>query len=1197
MPRPRRNEWNFAAQMAALITQLLNEPEFLGSPLGHAEAERTETKGAKRLDLVIFARTQRETPLVTGELKVPWSAEGRTPYNRELVTDAHSKASRAGAIYFLTWNIRRVVVWKTDDPGVALERRVVYDNELTTAPLRSEADLDRSDIVSTVSKGVRELLQMLSSFLLNAALASFLPLDRLFIATLEAALYHPIEITNRAIASARKINSTFRRELERWMREDQGWVVATATEEENEERAARFSCYVLVNRLCFYNALRRKYASLPRLQVPNSLITAAMLERRLDRAFAQAKKLTGDYETVFDGDFGDRLPLLADEAVEEWRRLIRTLDYYDFASISVDIIGSMYEQLIRPEERHRYGQHYTQPLVVDLINAFAIPHDPALVILDPACGGGTFLVRAYARKRSLNPELEHSDLLASLYGCDILSYACHLSTINLAIRDLIDDDNFPRIRHGDFLRFKPGQAFTEQPERLQAGGIVINKIPLEVNQGHFDAIVGNPPYISARVLPSDERNYYYQTTQKAWPAYQWRSRSDIYVYFWTHSAQFLTSNGTMAFLTQSAWLDTDYGFPLQEWMLENFKIEAILESEAEPWFTDARVATAITVLRREPKRLNREQGIVRFVQFRTLLRTLFGDDSDETVRQRSVSEFCQRLMLKSEDEETPEFRLRIIAQRELWRAGVGPSGRYVGSKWGHYLRATTGLYALLKNHRRKFLPLQDLADIRRGITTNCDDFFIVKDVSVDALTDVVGDRTFRDKYRVARRDVVDGKIRIIRRKDGYETALERDLLRPIIKSGRDAEYLSTKRNGTDEYIVVLRVSRDRLSRLSNAYVEAGEREGWHKQPSFQGLHGSETGWYSLQEPEASPILFIKTMQYSPMVLWNDGGYLANQRLYQVMPLSGVDSAALCAVLNSTIFASTRYASVKALGREAAIDQEVFAVQALLTPDLRRLSTREVEELSGALKSICQRKVLPLLEEALQSAGLSEARTYVAQHPVSREAWPSELRDEARQVIDRIVLKYLGLSDRAVQRILEHLYNDLVEHIRKLRLLELEAQRNRGGGVPESTSVRQLADEVWAQILSEEKLEMKNLPSDFIKGISEVLSFRIPLARKYFALEPGLFDDRPSFGMRAGKSVVELNNREQMLFLLFLADRGASGDVKVPVDRRLTNEALQSMEEYWEKISRRITAIAKEITGRKELQDRIVHESLRKIVNR
>ena len=138
-------------------------------------------------------------------------------------------------------------------------------------------------------------------------------------------------------------------------------------------------------------------------------------------------------ETVFDGDFGDRLPFLGDDAVGEWIALVRQLDRYDFANIPLDVIGAMYEQLIRPEERHRYGQHYTQPAVVDLINSFAITTGSEIV-LDPGCGGGTFLVRSYIRKRALNPTQTHTDLLGQIYGCDILSYACkpHMNTTGQA---------------------------------------------------------------------------------------------------------------------------------------------------------------------------------------------------------------------------------------------------------------------------------------------------------------------------------------------------------------------------------------------------------------------------------------------------------------------------------------------------------------------------------------------------------------------------------------------------------------------------------------------------------------------------------------------------------------------------------------------------------------------------------------------
>jgi hypothetical protein len=1179
--------------MAASITEILREPAYANSPLGRAESELTESRGARRHDLVIFSRLAPAKPLVTAELKLPWRAEGRTPYNSQLVSDAHAKASRAGSLYFMTSNVRRIVVWKTDDPGVELERRVIYDHEISASAIRSEADLERSDTKAAIGAGIRDLVQFLHTLVTGPSEPVFLPLDKIFIANLEAALYFPVEATIQRLQERLAKEPRFRILLERWMREEQGWIVSKATEDENVERAARFSCYVLVNRLCFYNALRRKYDRLPRLVVPNSITTGAMLRNRLDQAFADAKRFTGDYETVFDGDFGDDLPFLADEATGEWRRLVRSLDRYDFASMSIDVIGAMYEQLIQPEERHRYGQHYTQPPVVDLINAFSV-NDPDASVLDPACGGGTFLVRAYARKRYLNPEIDHSDLLAKIYGCDLLSYACHLSTINLAVRDLIDDDNFPRVHHGDFLRYQPGQVFSEQPRRLQAGGLVLSRLQIGIQAGQFDAIVGNPPYISARDLPANDRGDYLTSARQEWPRYNWRSRSDIYVYFWTHSARFLKEGGILALLTQAGWLDTDYGFPLQAWMLDNFRIEAILESESEPWFTDARVATVITILVREKDRAAREDNDIRFVQFRSRLLDLIGGGGGEASRQAAVNRLRDLIRSAPADVRTEEYRIRLVNQGALHREGVDSAGEYSGSKWGRYLRSIDSLYELQQDPDLEFVQLGRLAQVRRGVTTNCDDFFIVSDVTDEALERVRGDRTFREIFRVSRKEVVEQGTRIVRRADGLEAALEPAYLRPILKSGRDAEWISTGRIGTQEYAVVLTEPRDSLSRLARAYVEAGEREGWHRSPSFRALADAGGDWYVLQHTEVAPILLIKTMQYAPVTLWNDGGFIANQRLYNVVPLAGSDAAALCAILNSTVFAAERYAAVKALGREAAIDLEVFAASILKTPHLRKLRARDADRLQSAFAALSQRKIQPMLEEALQDSGLAEARSYAARQPVGRDAWPGELRDGARQEIDRIVLRGLGIPASEIEPVRERLYNELLAHTRKLRLLELEAQRNRRGGRASAPSPRELADEIWSRLLEEGSVALRKIPQDFLRDAAKTEVFNVPAGNRFSVLEPSLFDTHPRFAIRVGNTVVEARNREQADYLLFLLERGVSGGVPVPVAAGECARATAAMKSYWEELSRRIASAAAEVTGSPDLQSRIEREALRRL---
>ncbi len=980
MPRLRSNEWNFAANAAALVTELLQGEAYEGSELGHAEPELTELRGARRLDLVIFSRSDPAEPLVTGELKVPWDPLGRTPYNTHVVEDAYRKAGNAGARYFITWNIRRIVVWKTDEPGVQLINRVVYDQEIISREVASQEALARPDFQAELRAGVDALLGFLTSLFAGLFEPRFLPIDRIFIARLEAALDHPISATTFALVGHTTSDRAFRQRFESWMRDIQGWLVTPAAEMENTTRASRFTCYVLVNRLCFYNALRRKYEDLPRLTAANNIVTGAMLERRLQRAFNDARRYTGDYESVFDGDFGDTLPFLADDAVPDWRELVRLLDNYDFAHIDVDVIGAMYERLITPSERHRYGQHYTQPRVVDLMTALSIETGTDR-ILDPGCGGGTFLVGAYKRKSQLSPEMDHSELLASLYGCDILQYACHLTTINLAIRDLIDDDNFPRIHRGDFLAYQPGEIFSSQPVRLQAGGLTTGTERSRLEENSVYIVIGNPPYISAKGLPAEAKARYLAEARRSWPYFDWKPSSDIYLYFWLHSARFLRDGGRLALLTQSGWLDGDFGVPLQEWMLSHFNIEAIVESEAEPWFTDARVATCITVLRKvaAPNTDHR----VSFVRLNGTLQTIFAQTSMTTAEALAQS--------IARGEGLPGlFTVRSLPQGQLERDGREENGPYVGSRWGRHLRTPDSLYSLYAGYAASFVELSDLADIRRGITTNCDAFFLVEDISREVLGQARSAHEFRESYGVSRERVQTGEVKIIRRKDGVEFALPTNTLRPILKTPRDFRSYTTSL-AESSLAVCFHGERRHLEHLAERYVAAGERERWHLSPSFAQ---NRNAWYILRTPEISPILFPKTIQYVPVVLLNDGALLANQRLYEIRPSEGVDDKAIWAVLNSTLFAFERYTAAKSLGREAAIDIEVFTAEALRVPDLRLVSEEDIARLREAAEELRLEEPSPALDEVLMQMGQSAALDFVYRTHVAKEVWPRFMTSKA-----------------------------------------------------------------------------------------------------------------------------------------------------------------------------------------------------------
>src|SRR5262249_23024996 len=156
----------------------------------------------------------------------------------------------------------------------------------------------------------------------------------------------------------------------------------------------RSMCYILSNRILFYQAVRvRNY--LPELKIPSRTKTPDKALEYLRDRFEEAVERTGDYEPVFfpeDKEWSALIALSGENSLDAWEKFIAATDRFDFKEIPTDILGGIFQKLIGPEERHKFGQHYTDENIVDVINAFCIRRADANV-LDPACGSGSFLVR------------------------------------------------------------------------------------------------------------------------------------------------------------------------------------------------------------------------------------------------------------------------------------------------------------------------------------------------------------------------------------------------------------------------------------------------------------------------------------------------------------------------------------------------------------------------------------------------------------------------------------------------------------------------------------------------------------------------------------------------------------------------------------------------------------------------------------
>jgi type I restriction-modification system DNA methylase subunit len=360
------------------------------------------------------------------------------------------------------------------------------------------------------------------------------------------------------------------------------------------EGLAREMAYVLLNKIVFYKVLERYY-KLPRLEplYERGLVHSCHAYlTRLRELFDKAVEVSKDFETIFRTGVYDAVDVIESEEVLktlDW--LVRLIDHYKVEKLG-DIIGFIYEDLIPGEERHRLGQFYTPRPIAELIVKWAV-RSPDDKVLDPGCGSGTFLVEAYKRLAELKlkrpfseikhvPGDAHKQILGQLYAIDINEFPAHLTAINLSMKNVRVPSPTLNIFVRDYFTIRPGfkelapyKAKTPEGEK-----------EIEVVFKDFDAVVGNPPYTRWTEIPDSTQNRILEILKSTISKYGLTPQvargvePGIYVYWIMHSTGFLKEGGRLSMIISDSWLQTDYGMNFFRFLLDNYKVHAIIDVSA-----------------------------------------------------------------------------------------------------------------------------------------------------------------------------------------------------------------------------------------------------------------------------------------------------------------------------------------------------------------------------------------------------------------------------------------------------------------------------------------------------------------------------------------------------------------------------------------------------------------------------------------
>jgi methylase of polypeptide subunit release factors len=1231
IPKATIHEVDFCSVMASEVNQLVRQNP-AAYPFHEARVEGFGSGAArrKRKDLRFFDPQGKLT--LCGEVKLPGTADGQSAMQSQLVADAAAKADDAGVQYFFTWNVNEFALWDRslwDRPW--FERRV----RIWRLPrlLASPQDVAREENLRFIKTHfLPDLLGDLADILSGRRHDWSMPPDDIFIRTLESHLDWPVLLVSNYILQRadKERGRGFDLRVQTWMGEQEWTILRTPHEEwiRLVDNMAKTLAYIWANRLIFYKALRARFPDLPPLELTASVRKPADAVLAFRVLFKQAVERSGDYEPLLMPDAEDwatELVFQPANALDTWRGLLRGIEHVDFRDMPSDVVGRIFQKLIGPEERHRFGQHFTGDDAVDLINAFCIRRGDDTV-LDPSCGSGTFLVRAYYRKRHLDPLRPHLKLIGELFGCDISLYPTHLATLNLAAREINEEANYPRIARRNFFDFKPPDPFCELPGE---GGVRC-PVPLPV----LDALVGNPPYVRQEKVEKKDKARFGQICSNAWRGLRLTGRSDLHCYFWPAAARLLKPDGYFGFLTSSSWMDVEYGFALQGWMLRHFRLLAVMESAAEPWFEDARVKTCIAILQRCDDDAARMANRVRFVRFTGKLADIIGVPAgqDEDRRQVAVEALRDRILATDADYQDQHLRIIVKAQKDLWADGVRAGrilrdapvaeiaaddedeeeadslgatesgmfspepGAYLAGKWGRYVRAPDVYFDVMRRFGQRFVALGEIAYIRFGVKTGCDAFFMPKDITAEMLDLHTKDRAFREHTGGApRKEVESGNLRIIEAGDGSVHPIEAKHLAPEVHSLMKVDRPIVRAADLDRVVLLAGESMDTLKEESPwvwRYIRYGMTATFASRKSKpvpipeRSTCFARDPWYDLTGLVRPGIAFWPmAQQYRHIIAANPERLICNHNLFDVAApkLSPTEAEALVAVLNSTLVGLFKTFYGRYAGTEGNLKTEVVDVNLLEVPDPRGAPADLAKRMADALERMGKRDVGRLIEEQLMDCHTPERARKLAAGPL---VYSHELQQADRRDLDDAVFELLGVSDRKERAaIIDRLYAATARHFRDIRVVEIEKMQQRAKSENRRFSVHDLAADIWDAAELENVTPLAEWVSQLPQSDSTV---NIPEERPAALKANPLYGDAAVHFGKSKQTRLDFPSLEQAKLVAHLASLGVTGNLKIPKSAEACSQVHELVNARMDAATARFRELAESRTGDENVRQQLLN---------
>lgn len=773
-----------------------------------------------------------------------------------------------------------------------------------------------------------------------------------------------------------------------------------------EESLRLASGYILVNQLLFYHVLSKK--------MPHkfSEINPDLIKSPVDLNTYFRRVLDVNYRAVLSYDVASRIP---PRFTNEVKKIVSVVQGVSPEKVGGDLLGTIFHDLVPFDVRKSVAAFYTNVLAAELLAWLSIDKEDVKVA-DLACGSGGLLVAAYRKKKFILEQMrrftqeDHKRFVGEdLLGVDVMPFAANVAACHLALQSPEYFTNKVQVAVWDSTELEPGRKIPsiaglkfavkgqlsldafEPFEKTKGAVSLTGERPEEVNLEKYDVVIMNPPFTRQQRIPTYYKNLLFDRFSE-YKEYL-HGKLGYYGYFILLADRFLKEGGKMALVLPATVLKAKSAEGVRIIWSQKYHLEYVITTWYRSAFSESVLLREILLVARKRKPL--EDAKTTVIMLEKLPRN-FKEAQDIAMRIKEgqkIKGMVTKAFNYSELRDCTRDWFKQIAVSSPYLIELMKSLKSIGSKKLSILR-----------HLNIEVEPRDAPELGGSFGILClnssskairGDAWIIEHVETDNV---------RVKHR-----------RLNTLMEIPKTALKEAFRRSAYRGNMDVSKLN-------EYVIV-----KEFAELNQPLSLMGVEVGWDKWLEYVERRTTNLSIVTRCEITAPGTCLLSYYSEIPRC-WSRAATSA------IRGLKSEDAKILCVWFNSTINL-LQFLIERKETRGAWMELSKFILMNLYALDPSKLSNNEKAVLSRLFKdlsniefpSVWKQLAMNVKEDAFSD----EERNLLSE--VFKE-FNEHLGKgfEPRKRIDRTILFILGFPSDKHEKILTHLYTDLLKEFARLK---------------------------------------------------------------------------------------------------------------------------------------------------------------------